>query len=79
MNTLSSHCLCKDRPGGVGTCDVYEDGGSEESGDGVRTEGLRGGGDVSDAGGGGHLQGPSKQHTTTPPAPPTPASLCTKP
>ena len=51
----------------MGTCDLYEDGVSAESGDGVRAEGLRGGRDLPDAGGGGHLQGPGKQqHTTRP-------------
>ncbi|KAF0047585.1 hypothetical protein F2P81_001218 [Scophthalmus maximus] len=51
----------QDRPGGVGTCDLYEDGGTEESGDGVRTEGLRRRRDLPDAGGGGYLQGPERR------------------
>lgn len=67
LNKLSSLCLHKVRPGRVGTCDLYEDGGSEESGDGVRTEGLHRSRDLPDAGGGGHLQGPGEQHTTITP------------
>lgn len=57
-------CLFKVRPGGVGTCDLYEDGGAEESGDGVRTEGLHCSRDLHDAGGGGHLQGAGEQQHT---------------
>lgn len=49
------NCLDQRWPGGVGACDVHEDGGSEESGDGVGTEGLRGSRDVSHAGRRGHL------------------------
>lgn len=58
-------CLHKDRPGGVGTCDVHENGGSEESGDGVRTEGLHRSRDLPDAGRGSHLQRPSERHAHT--------------
>lgn len=50
----------KDWPGGVGTRHVHEDGGTEESGDCVWTEGLHRSRNVSDAGGGGHLQGPGE-------------------
>lgn len=39
---------------------MYEDGGSEEPGDGVWIEGLHRSRDLSDAGGGGHLQGPGE-------------------
>lgn len=54
----------KNRLGGVGTRYLYEDCGPEEPGDGVWPEGLRGSGDLPDAGGGGHLQGPGEEHTT---------------
>lgn len=43
---------------------MYEDGGAEESGDGVRTERLHRSRDLSHAGGGGHLQGPGEEHAT---------------
>lgn len=69
-------CLNKGRPRGVGTRDLYEDGGAEESGDGVRTEGLHRSGDVSDAGGGGHLQGPGEQHAGQPKPPHFAAFVC---
>lgn len=52
----------------MGTCDLYEDCGTEESGDGLGTEGLHRSRNVPDAGGGGHLQGQSERHiclTTT--------------
>lgn len=70
MNNVSPPSHHKDRPGGVGTCDLYEDRRAEESGDCVGTEGLHRSRDLPDAGGGGHLQGPSEQHTavTTTPA-----------
>lgn len=57
-------CLLKDRPGGVGTCDLYEDSSTEESGDGVWTEGLHRSRNLPDAGGGGHLQGPGERMST---------------
>lgn len=41
----------------MGACDLHEDGGLEESGDGVGTERLHRSGNLRDAGGGGHLQG----------------------
>lgn len=66
MSPPSHH---KDRPGGVGTCDLYEDRRAEESGDCVGTEGLHSSRDLPDAGGGGHLQGPSEQHTAVTTAP----------
>lgn len=46
----------------MGARDLHEDGGAEESGDGLGPEGLHRGGDVPDAGRGGHLQGQSEQH-----------------
>lgn len=61
----SQICLPQVRPGRVGTRDLYEDGGPEESGDRVRAEGLRRSGDLPDAGGGGHLQGPGEQRAKT--------------
>lgn len=51
----------QDRPGGMGARDLHEDGGAEESGDRLGAEGLHRGGDVSDAGRGGHLQGQSER------------------
>lgn len=56
----------KDRPGGVGTRDVYEDRRTEESGDRVGAEGLHRSRDLPDARGGGHLQGPSKARAAVP-------------
>lgn len=39
----------------MGTCDLHENGGFEESGDGLWAEGLHRSRDLSDARGGGHL------------------------
>lgn len=56
----------QDRPGGVGICNLHEDRGFEEPGDGVGSEGLHRRRNLPDAGGGGHLQGPGEQPQANP-------------
>lgn len=50
----------------MGVRDLHEDRGAEEPGDRVRPEGLHRRGNLSDAGRGGHLQGPGEQSSRTP-------------